>query len=147
MGDAEGALVHFEHAIATPVSKRAHLCVVALTDFLDRPAETEIAVRVALHHFSGCSDLLFMDAVARYKQGKWEEARECLQRASVAGADPARVHALGLRIAIGSENRGQAFSLLFGLVAKQVTGSNGSEWALQTSRFLVVWWRSALPAC
>jgi tetratricopeptide (TPR) repeat protein len=101
VGDANGSLVHFEHAIAeNPYRHRAHACVVAVTDYLERPRETAIATRAALHYFSENGDLQFMQAVAFYKMGDLDAAEQALEAHLAKHPEGERPRALQVRIAL-----------------------------------------------
>jgi hypothetical protein len=112
VGDANGSLVHFEHAIAeNPYRQRAHACVVAVTDFLDRPEETAIATRAALHYFPENPGMKFMQAVAFFKMGKWPEAQEAVAQTLQKQTEDDRTRALQIRIALAQKNRKWALEL------------------------------------
>jgi hypothetical protein len=109
VGDANGSLVHFEHAIAeNPYRHRAHACVVAITDYLDRPRETAIATRAALHYFPENADLLFMQAVAFYKMDALDAAGQSLQASLGKRPECERARALQLRIALAKGHQKEA---------------------------------------
>jgi hypothetical protein len=105
VGDADGSMVHFEHAIAeNPYRQKAHACVVAVTDYLERPQETEIATRAALHYFPKDPDLHYMQAVAHYKMRSPVLAHQALQETVRLQGETERSRALGLRIHIQQKN-------------------------------------------
>ena len=101
IGDADGSLAHFEHAIAEyPYRQTAHSCVIAVTDYLDRPEETEIATKAALHYFPESADLHYMQAVALYKMSQSERARSALFETNRIQGETERSRALALRLAL-----------------------------------------------
>ena len=112
VGDANGSLVHFEHAIAeNPYRQRAHACVVAVTDFLDRPEETEIATRAALHYFPESAEMQFMQAVAFFKMGECAQAQNAVERTLGNQVENDRTRALQIRIALAQGKNARALEL------------------------------------
>ena len=113
-GDAKKAMVHFELAIAqNPYRHQVHACVVAVCDYLDRPEELAIAVRVGLHYFPKSSSLHYMSALARYRRQDWSGVRKVLKENPEVGANfPARHRALIARLALQAGRWKDAFEVL-----------------------------------
>ena len=129
VGNAEEGMVHFEHAIAqNPYRHRVHACVVAVSDYLGRPEEMEIATRVGLHYFPQSPSFHYMAALSHFKMGDLDSAEHALgENAEVSASFPSRHRALRVRIALargdwrragqalnesGEENRPAVDSLL-----------------------------------
>jgi len=113
LGDPETGLIHLEHALAeNPYRYQVHACVIAVTDYLQRDAETEIAARVAQHYFPENADIHYMQALAYYKTGRFVEATECLERAAKFGHELGRVRALRARIELRQGRTGNAIQVL-----------------------------------
>ncbi len=99
VGDPEAGLTHLEHALAeNPYRYQVHICVMAVTDYLQRDVETEIAARVALHYFPEHPDIYYMQALAHYKAEQYTESIVCLEQAARFGHELGRVRALRARI-------------------------------------------------
>ena len=101
-GDARGAMVHFDLAIAqNPYRHQLHACVVAVCDYLDRPEELAIAVRVGLHYFPASATLHYMSALACFRFKDWRGVETVLEdHPEVAANFPARHRALSARLAL-----------------------------------------------
>ncbi|MEC7242174.1 MAG: hypothetical protein VXW32_13150 [Myxococcota bacterium] len=113
-GDAKQAMAHFDVAIAqNPYRHQVHACVVAVCDYLERPEELAIAVRVGLHYFPKSSSLHYMAALARYRRQDWAGVRKVLEgNPEIAANFPARHRALVARLALRAGKWREAYAAL-----------------------------------